>query len=1145
MPTGLASRLFLVAASTALLAPTALSIEARAAGTQPQQAASAPNNRAVWTFVDSHDPASAINPQAPKQDLPAFIRPVMGQPLVLDLEALRVILKDAPPEGVPGRAIAGREPLVLVLPDPSGKFQRFAVVNTPLMEPGLQAQFPDWVTLVGQGLDDPHAVIRADLTAHGFRAQILSPARNDEGLGGSWYIDPYAIGDTARYTSYHRYGLKNLHRWACGVTCSNCDHAERGADRGDDGDGTGGPSFISSGTQLRTYRLAVACTGEYAAFFGGTVPLAQAAIVTAINRVTGVYENEVAVRMTLVASNPNVVFTNAATDPYTNLDGFAMLSENQARLNLAPPSGIGSANYDIGHVFSTATGGVASLGSVCVASRKAQGVTGQTSPFGDPFYIDYVAHEMGHQFDAEHSFNSTTGSCGGGNRNASTAYELGSGSTIMSYAGICGSDNIQSNSDAYFHGVSYDEIRTYVTSGSGATCGTLTNTGNNPPTFPVQTSLTIPRSTSFSLSTLATDPDGNPLTYCWEEFALGAAQTIAAADNAASPLTRSRAPVTSTTRFIPALSFITSNSTNVQEELPSLARSTWNWRVTARDNRAGGGGVNNTTLTLSVNASAGPFAVTSQPTSVTWNSGTAQTITWNVANTNIAPINTSQVIIELSTDGGATYPNNLGTFPNNGSATITVPAVGTAAGRIRVRASNNIYFDLANGIITINNVPAVQFSGSGVNSVSDTSGNGNANTVIDPGETAIALTVRIANTGTLAATGVTGTLSTSTPTATIVTASAAYPNVPALTGTADNSVPFIVSVSPTHPCGAPINFSLAIASAQGSGTYTFSLPTGTPGSSITTTHTYAGSVAPIPDANIGGAAGSVVVSGLTGTITDVTVTITGSGCTASTAGLDHTRVSDLIVSLVGPAGTQVQLANSRGGSGANFCSTLFSDAASTAIAGGAAPFTGSFRPEQPLSAFDGLSPNATWSLVAQDLAAGSTGSIRAFSINITRLTPVTCTPPSSGATCPSITTPPTSVLRACGSQPVSFNVVAAGSPTLAYQWRAGTTNLTNSGRFSGVDTPTLTITNPTEADAGNYSVVISNSCSGSPATSMDVQLTVCRADFNCSGSLTVGDIFDFLNAWFATLPSADIDASGALSVTDIFQFLNRWFAGCP
>jgi hypothetical protein len=505
------------------------------------------------------------------------------------------------------------------------------------------------------------------------------------------FIDPYAKGDTYNYITYYKKDYK-LHNseFHCNVVSDDKIIKELPPKN----------KLVLEG-QLFTYRIAIGATGEYTAYHGGTVTLGLAAIVTALNRVDGVYEKEVSVRMVLVANNNLIVYTNASSDPYTNNDGEAMLGQNQTTCDNI----IGSANYDIGHVFSTGGGGIAYLSCVC-GSSKAGGVTGSTAPIGDPFYIDYVAHEMGHQYGGNHTFNCTTGSCGGGNRAANAAFEPGSASTIMGYAGICSPNDLQPNSDAYFVLKSLTEI-TNFTNGSGWSCATVTTTGNHNPVVSAGAGgNTIPKSTPFSLTGSATDADNDPLTYCWEEYDLGAAGNWNAPSGNA-PIFRSFTPVTNGTRTFPKLSSLLNNSQVIGEILPTYARNL-TFRLIARDNKVGGGGYGWGSLTITVSAAAGPFLVTSPNTAVTWNANTPQTITWDVASTNTAPVSCANVNIKLSTDGGTTFPTTLiANTPNDGSQIVNLPMVSTTTARIKVEAADNIFFDISNTNFSITTVSGI------------------------------------------------------------------------------------------------------------------------------------------------------------------------------------------------------------------------------------------------------------------------------------------------------------------------------------------------------------------------------------------------------------------------------------------------------
>src|SRR5690606_35847032 len=394
-----------------------------------------------------------------------------------------------------------------------------------------------------------------------------------------------------------------------------------------------------------------------------------AAIVTTLNRVNGIYERELAISLVLVADNDQIISTSI-NDPYTNTSLSTMLTQNTNNLNAL----IGTANYDIGHVLGTAGGGLTSISGVC-RSNKARGATGSPNPIGDPFNVDYVAHEIGHQFGALHTFNGTAGPCAG-SRAASSAFEPGSGSTIMAYAGLCAPLNLQVNSDSYFHTQSLKHISEYVsnTVSGGGTCAQVSLTGNTPISLPAITNqYTIPSGTPFELTApLAADLTSSAaLTYCWEEWDLGAASAslLGDGDGNARPIFRSYYPDTSRTRVFPKMSQVLSNTYAPGESLSNINR-TLNFILTVRDLYQGWGGFNASfdtdTVKVQVQQTSVPFAVTSQSTPEFWFAGDYQQVSWTTAGTQSAPFNTSYVDILLSVDGGLTFPIVLAeNMPNN------------------------------------------------------------------------------------------------------------------------------------------------------------------------------------------------------------------------------------------------------------------------------------------------------------------------------------------------------------------------------------------------------------------------------------------------------------------------------------------------
>ena len=561
-----------------------------------------------YFFAESRENEISATPAGKRVIVPEKYRS-----LVLDIQGMQVFLKTL----IKNQAAGGNPTGILELPIPPGGRASYRIWESPVMEPGLAARFPGIKTFSGQGIDDPTATIKIDFTELGFHAMVLSDINDDI------FIDPYRQSDIRNYQVYYKKDFKKKNPFSeIGVVESLEKKKAPTANKP-----MAGPCV---GTELHSYRLAVACTGEYAIAAVGvsnpTVAQALSAIVTSVNRVDGIYERDVAISLNLVSNNNLVVFVNPSTDPFTaNDDGSALLDESQTVISTT----IGNANYDMGHTFSTGAGGIAQLGSVC-GSQKARAVTGSPDPVGDPYDIDYFAHEMGHQFNASHSFNATTSSCSG-NRNATTAVEPGSGITIMGYSGICGAaNNLGNNSIPYFHAMSMDEINTFTTIDAGATCGTIAVTGNTIPIVNAGNNFTIPKSTPFVLTGSATDGNGDVLTYSWEQMDVGPAGNWNSPTGNA-PLFRSFDPVSTPVRYFPKLSDQINNITTIGEILPSYGRSMV-FRLTARDNRAGGGGVCFDETSVLVNAASGPFVVTAPSAAgITWAGGSNQVVTWNVA----------------------------------------------------------------------------------------------------------------------------------------------------------------------------------------------------------------------------------------------------------------------------------------------------------------------------------------------------------------------------------------------------------------------------------------------------------------------------------------------------------------------------------
>ncbi|AZB32815.1 zinc-dependent metalloprotease [Chryseobacterium bernardetii] len=609
----------------------------------------------------------------------------------LDINGLKNVLAKTP------KRATEKSSVIISLPNSSGKMEHFTVTENSNFDPELAAKYPDIKSYIGQGLQDKTSTVYFSISSLGLSSMEIY------GDKSAVFIEPYTK-DLSTYAVYKRSDRKSdLNNFECKVLES----AQKGT------------SLVTAKNAddaiLRTFRLALSCTGEYAAYFGGTKANALAAMNNTLTRVNGIFENDFAARMVLIPNNDVIVYTDANSDPFSE-----SLQMNKWNLELMNDlsSKIGNANFDIGHLFG-ATGGGGNAGCIgCICSNDMttyvyQGTTypenykgsGYTSPSngipsGDTFDIDFVAHEMGHQFGGNHTFSYTT-------QDGLQPVEPGSGSTIMGYAGITPYD-VQKNSNPFFHARSIEQITDNIKT---KTCSVNTPTGNNIPTANAGADYTIPQSTPFVLTGSGTDADGDSLTYIWEQMDYGTSSqtgsnSAATATKTAGPTFRSWVPAASPVRYFPQMATILKGETvtmgdeiNV-EALSSVTRDL-NFRFTVRDNRLGGAGNNSDDAKITVNALAGPFLVTSQNTSVSYVGGSSQTVTWDVAGTTANNINAANVDILWSTDNGETWTTLLAGTPNDGSEAVVIPNIATLSGRIMVKGSNHIFFDVNNSNIAV------------------------------------------------------------------------------------------------------------------------------------------------------------------------------------------------------------------------------------------------------------------------------------------------------------------------------------------------------------------------------------------------------------------------------------------------------------
>src|SRR5215217_577804 len=661
----------------------------------------------LWTDVSEPESLALVadDPNTPKQ----------FRLLELNKTLFSSVVSKAPLEFTSSEA---QTPTLLSLPLPDGRLWRFQIVESPVLSPELADKFPQIKTYSGQSIDDRTATVRFGWTPKGLNAVVISEQ-------GTFVIAP--TGNDNQYLSYFTHDLETK-PFEClapvGVEAPSNAYA----------DTEKAELSVANGT-LRRYRLAVSVTPEFIFAVGGeTVTTAGAgtiaAVTTYVNNVRAIYEREIGISFNLIAVwNP--AFFGA---PLTNGNLSLMNQQNQFFLdNLFVNGFSGSASYDIGLALghsTTTPSGLASFGgdnagAACQIGSKAQSAALVNGPsINDYWGSVIIAHELGHMFGARHTFTPTFFTdprypqfCKEA-ADPSGVVEPGSGSTLMSYASACPPDNLftanaHAAADSYFHIHSLFKIANHKSVYSA--CGQLTTTGNSAPVITNPgVAATIPALTPFTLTAAATDPNGDALTYTWEEWDPG------------STLFRSFPPTTSPSRTFPSLTYILNNG-NVPptiigqffpgELLPPVS-GTLNFTVTVRDNRSSGGGLTarDQLLPITVVGTAGPFKVTQPNTLVTLTSGGQTAVTWNVANTNLFPIATSAVRILLSTDGGNTFPTVLAnSTANDGSEVVTLPNVQTNTARVKIEAVSNIYFDVSdtNFIITNSSPNLTPFQPSG------------------------------------------------------------------------------------------------------------------------------------------------------------------------------------------------------------------------------------------------------------------------------------------------------------------------------------------------------------------------------------------------------------------------------------------------
>jgi subtilisin-like proprotein convertase family protein len=634
--------------------------------------------------------------------------PLQYAAFTVDYEAMVTHLQNAPKAF---SSEAQKRTCLMSLPLANGFKEDFSVTKISPMAPALEALHPEIITLSGIALNKPGMQLRITISPYwGFRAMII---RADKAVE---FIQPVALGQNQYYMAFDPINeprhplagaLQSKTETAIDVSNLKTEITSRfspGAPKPEGG------LELEQEVQLKVYKFACACTGEFSQDNGGTKDAVFQKVTEFANMLNAIYERDVNIRLELIPESYDIIFLDPATDPYTGTDVGGWMSQNTTNMYNV----LGSTDkYDIGHVFARYLGGpaIGVAGGLCCTQFKGRGCSAWYGPpYGSEFFA-IVGQEIGHMWRSGHTFNQCSVDS---QYDIDSACEPGSGSTIMSYNGACGSNNIGGGGTAlYYHACSIAEIRNFVSNQEGATCGTFLPSGNSAPivTNPYPEQLFIPVRTPFELTGSAIDPDGDTnLTYCWDEMDLGPTSALGLPTGNA-PAFRWYPPASNPTRTFPRIQNIVGNINSSTEVLPTYNRDL-NFVLVARDNKINGGGVGMDTISLQATTSAGPFLVTYPVlASVIWKVGEYQTVTWDVANTNNTLVNCQKVNIRLSADGGLTYPVSLAAgVPNIGKACVLVPNNVSTTARIRVEAADNVFFDISNANFKIQQPSVESFS---------------------------------------------------------------------------------------------------------------------------------------------------------------------------------------------------------------------------------------------------------------------------------------------------------------------------------------------------------------------------------------------------------------------------------------------------